>query len=294
MDIASAQEALEKVGLIDRIDLIVEKSKDLEGVENELKKVIPPGTEIRRSETRSGQIEKMVSAFHLNLTALSFISLVVGMFLIYNAISTSVIQRRREIGMLRCVGVTRSQALGLMICEAGLIGGIGSFLGIGMGIGLAKIMLYFVSRTITALYILVKAEHLTISPIVLMGGFGLGLLASILSAIGPAKEASKIAPREALALGTLETKVKIHLKRFSLIGIMLLILSFFFALQKPIYQRPLFGFLSALLIVIGVSFLIPSITYFLNRLLAPCSPVFYSVWKESWQADTFRILWQER
>jgi len=268
MDIGSAQEALEKFGLIDRIDLIVERS-NLDAVERDLKRAIPQGTEIRRPETRSGQIEKMVSAFHLNLTALSFISLVVGMFLIYNAISTSVIQRRREIGMLRAIGATRTQVLGLVIGEAALIGGLGSLIGVGMGIGLAKIMLYLVSRTITALYILVKAEHLIISPWILMEGLGLGMLASLLSALGPAREASKIAPREALAPGTLERKVKAHLKHFSLIGAGLLGLSFFFALQKPIQQKPLFGFLSALLIVIGIAFLIPLIISLLNRFLAP-------------------------
>ena len=268
MDIASAQEALEKIGLIDRIDLIVEKSSGLDGVEKELKKVMPPGTEIRKPETRSSQIEKMVSAFHLNLTALSLISLVVGMFLIYNAISISVIQRRREIGMLRALGVTRSQILGLFLCEAGLIGGFGSLIGLGVGIGLAKVMLFFVSRTITALYIIVKTEHLVISPFILAGGFGIGLAASIFSAIGPAREASRIAPREALSLGTLETKVKIRLTHFSLIGIVLLLLSLLFALQKPIQQKPIFGFLSALLIVIGMAFMIPSIIILLNRLLA--------------------------
>jgi putative ABC transport system permease protein len=269
MDIASAQEALEKVGLIDRIDLIVEKSSGLDGVEKELKKVMPPGTEIRRPETRSGQVEKMVSAFHLNLTALSLISLVVGMFLIYNAISISVIQRRREIGMLRGLGVTRSQILGLFLCEAGLIGGVGSLIGLGVGIGLAKVMLFFVSRTITALYIIVKTEHLVISPFILVGGFGIGLVASILSAIGPAREASRISPREALSLGTLETKVKVRLTHFSLIGIVLLLLSLLFALQKPIQQKPIFGFLSALLIIIGIAFMIPSLIMLLNRLLAP-------------------------
>ena len=269
IDIASAQEALEKVGLIDRIDLIVEKSLPIELIERELRKVIPPGVEVRRSDTRSGQIEKMVSAFHLNLTALSFISLIAGMFLIYNAISISIIQRRREIGILRSIGLTRAQVFGLFISEASCIGCLGSLVGIGIGIGLAKVMLYQVSRTITALYILVKAEHLLISPSVLIAGFGIGVLASILSSIGPAKEASKIAPNEALALGTLETKIKIRLGHFNLIGIGLLILSFFFALQKPIYQLPLFGFLSALLILIGVSFLIPSITTLLNRLIAP-------------------------
>jgi len=146
---------------------------------------------------------------------------------------------------------------------------LGSLAGIGIGIGLAKVMLYLVSRTITALYILVKAEHLLISPSVLMAGFGMGVLASVLSSIGPANEASKIAPKEALALGTLETKIKIRLGHFSLIGMGLLILSLIFALQKPIDHRPLFGFLAALLILIGVSFLIPSITTLLNRLIAP-------------------------
>ena len=269
IDIASAQEALEKVGLIDRIDLMVDKSKPIEAIERELRKVIPPGVEVRRSDTRSGQIEKMVSAFHLNLTALSFISLIVGMFLIYNAVSISVIQRRREIGILRSVGLTRPQTLRLFMGEAVWIGCLGSLIGIGIGIGLAKIMLYLVSRTITALYILVKAEHLLISPTVLIAGFGMGVLASVLSSIGPAREASRIAPKEALALGTLETKIKIRLRHFSLIGIGFLILSFIFALQKPIFHRPIFGFLAALLILIGVSFLIPSVTTLLNRLLAP-------------------------
>ncbi|MDI6762564.1 MAG: FtsX-like permease family protein [Thermodesulfobacteriota bacterium] len=277
MDIAAAQEALEKVGLIDRIDLLVDPSISFEEVEKELRKVIPPGTEVRRSDTRSGQIEKMVSAFHLNLTALSLISLVVGMFLIYNAISISVIQRRREIGILRSIGATRSQILSLFLCEAGLIGGLGSLIGIGVGIGLAKVMLYFVSRTITSLYILVRTEDLIISPFLLIAGWLLGCLASVFSSIGPAKEASEIPPKEALSLGTLERKVKIRLKLLSLIGLGLLILSLIFALQNPINQKPVFGFLAALLIVIGISFLIPSLTLLLSRLLSPLLHLLFGV-----------------
>ena len=269
MDIASAQEALEKAGFIDRIDLLADTSIPLDDVERDLKGVIPEGTRIRRPETRSGQIEKMVSAFQLNLTALSLISLMVGMFLIYNAISVSVIHRRREIGILRSLGVTRPQILGLIVGESALIGAVGSLVGLAGGIGLAKLMLYFVSRTITSLYILVKAEDLFISPSVLIGGVGIGLLASILSSIGPAREASRIAPKEALALGTLESKLKTQLSRFSAVGGGLLILSLVLALQKPIDHKPIFGFLAALLILIGTSFMIPSITSFLNRLLSP-------------------------
>jgi putative ABC transport system permease protein len=277
MDIGSAQEALEKVGLIDRIDLIIDQSLPLDQVQKELKEVVPPGVVIRRSDTRSGQIEKMVSAFHLNLTALSLISLMVGMFLIYNAASVSVIQRRREIGILRSLGISRSQVLRLFICEAGLIGCFGSLLGLGIGVGLAKVMLYFVSRTITALYILVKADHLMIPPFVLPIGFGVGLLMSILSSIGPAREASRVAPREALSLGTLETKIKFRRKHFNWVGLGFLILSFLFSLQKPLWQRPLFGFLAALLILIGVSFMIPTIVDLLNLLLSPCLRFFFGM-----------------
>jgi putative ABC transport system permease protein len=277
MDIASAQEALNKTGLIDRIDLIIDPSFPFDRVQRELKKVIPPGVEIRRSDTRSGQIEKMVSAFHLNLSALSLISLMVGMFLIYNAVSISVIQRRREIGILRSLGISRSQVLFLFLCEAGLIGSLGSLIGIGIGLGLAKVMLYSVSRTITALYILVKAEHLVVLPSILFIGFGMGIFVSILSSIGPAKEASRIPPTEALSFGTLETKAKIRLKYFNLIGLGLLALSFIFSLQKPIDHRPLFGFLAALLILIGISFTIPTIVSLLNRLLSALSQFFFGV-----------------
>ncbi len=277
MDIASAQEALERVGSIDRIDLIIEESISYDLVQKEIKRVIPSGVQIRRSDTRSGQIEKMVSAFHLNLTALSLISLIVGMFLIHNAISISVIQRRREVGILRSIGISQSQVLCLFMGEAALIGCLGSLIGIGMGLLLAKGMLYSVSRTITALYLLVKAEDLVIPPLLLLIGFGMGLLVSMLSSIGPAMEASKISPREALFLGTLETKVKRSLKHFNAVGIGLLILSFLFALQKPIHQKPVFGFLAALLILMGTSFMIPTIISLLNRLLSPFLRLFFGI-----------------
>jgi putative ABC transport system permease protein len=191
------------------------------------------------------------------------------MFLIYNAVSISVIHRRREIGILRSLGSSRPQILGLFLWEAGLIGCLGSLAGVGIGIGLAKVMLYFVSRTITALYILVKAEHLLISPAILIQGFGMGLIASVLSSIGPAREASRIPPREALSLGTLERKVRIRLNLFSIVGVGLLMLSFVLALQKPVHQQPIFGFLAALFVLIGVSFLIPVFTSLINRLFSP-------------------------
>ena len=55
------------------------------------------------------RVEKMLAGFELNLQAMSLVSLLVGMFLIYNAIEASVVRRRSEIGILRSLGATRSE-----------------------------------------------------------------------------------------------------------------------------------------------------------------------------------------
>ena len=59
---------------------------------------------------RQGTIEEMTAAFRINLTALSLLALVVGMFLIYNTMTFSVVQRRPLFGTLRCLGVTRRRS----------------------------------------------------------------------------------------------------------------------------------------------------------------------------------------
>ena len=60
----------------------------------------------------------MARAFSLNLTALSLLALLVGMFLIYNTMTFSVVQRRPLIGTLRALGVTRGEIFALVLAEA--------------------------------------------------------------------------------------------------------------------------------------------------------------------------------
>ena len=74
---------------------------------------LPAGLTVQRPERRGVQVEKMLAAFHFNLTALSYIALLVGLFLVYNSVSVSVITRRQEIGMLRTVGASRRTVLAL-------------------------------------------------------------------------------------------------------------------------------------------------------------------------------------
>ena len=232
-------------------------------------KTFPPNLVVRRPQTRNNQVENMIGAFRLNLTALSFVSLFVGMFLIYNSMSISVIRRRREIGILRSLGVSGDQILILFLTEGAILGLLGAILGIGIGLIMAKFTLASVSRTVTALYILVKAESLTISPSTIILGALISVVVSIVSAAGPAWEAARTKPREALSLNNLERKVWINVGKFLWVGLGTLVLALIFALQKPMLERPVFGFASAFLILLGFSLMTPAGTRWLNALFGP-------------------------
>jgi len=99
-DIATAQELLRQVGSLSHIDLIV-KPEDKAAIAA----MLPTGVKLETAEAQKNAVQQMTAAFELNLTELA---LVVGMFLIYNTVTFSVIQRRPIFGILRCLGVTRA------------------------------------------------------------------------------------------------------------------------------------------------------------------------------------------
>ena len=90
MDIAAAQHALTRYGRVDRILLKVQKSVSLEEWQQRLRSVLPAAVELRPQGTGTNENRRMLAAFRWNLRLLSYVSLVVGAFLIYNTISVSV------------------------------------------------------------------------------------------------------------------------------------------------------------------------------------------------------------
>jgi putative ABC transport system permease protein len=99
VDIAEAQQTLHRFHQLDRILIFVDARQNFEDAERQIKSALPPGYQIEKPGTRSEENRRMLRAFRWNLRVLSYISLVVGAFLIYNTISISVVRRRSEIGI---------------------------------------------------------------------------------------------------------------------------------------------------------------------------------------------------
>jgi putative ABC transport system permease protein len=113
---------------------------------------------LRPASEQAQTAAELASAFQLNLSALSLLALVVGMFLICNTVLFAVVQRRRVLGILRALGVTREQVLALILLEAAAVSLLGSLLGLGLGWLLAQGAVRLISQ-INDLYFVVTVRQ---------------------------------------------------------------------------------------------------------------------------------------
>jgi putative ABC transport system permease protein len=222
VDVAEAQDLLGRVGFLDRIDLILPEGPAGDDRLAALAPYLPADAQIVPAGAREQTMEQMVRAFDLNLTALSLLGLVFGVFLIYNTMTFSVVQRRRLFGTLRALGVTRGQLLRRVLAEALALGGLGAVLGTALGVLLGRGLVRLITRTINDLYFVVSVEGLSLPPGVLLKGAALGVVATLLASLPPAWEATTVSPREALARSTVESRVRAFLPRMAVGGGLLL------------------------------------------------------------------------
>lgn len=262
MDIAAAQVTFGMVGLVDRIDLVTAPNLSVDEVAEKVRTVLPPHVTVERPVNRTSQVEQMISAFRLNLTVLSWVGLLVGMFLIYNTMAFAVAQRRREIGIYRAVGMTQGRVALLFLIEAGLFGILGGVVGSIAGMVLAQQLIALLSRTISDLYVPVSpggAESLWAGPWLKMGveGVLIGCVVSMIGAIGPSVDASRTATVRALAPGDYEASQQLRVGRLALMGCALLGLTGFLSWPGPIQGVPVLGYMATLCLLAGLACLAP-------------------------------------
>ena len=220
VDIATAQELTGRLGTLDRIDLILpegcQEAGAQAGQENSphcpqaerIRALLPAEAQLLPVAARTGTVQEMTAAFRLNLTALSLLALVVGMFLIYNTMTFSVVQRRPLFGTLRCLGVTQREVFLLVSSEALAVGVLGSLLGVGLGILMGQGAVRMVTQTINDLYFVVTVQGVQVPASSLVKGALLGIAATLLTAAPPAWEAASVPPRAALSRAGLEVKAR--------------------------------------------------------------------------------------
>lgn len=253
VDISTAQHWLGLGGRLTRIDVRAPAAD--EAWIQRLRGLLPDGAHLLTAAGRTQTTADLSRAFMTNLTAMSLLALLVGLFLIYNSVSFSVLQRRALIGVLRALGVTRRQTILLILGEALVIGIVSAALGVLVGVKLGEAMLGLVSQSINDLYFRVSVTDVNVSPLSVLKGIVAGTLAALAAAAVPAIEASSYAPRLAMSRSVLEGRSRSLLPWLALAGTGLAIAAF--VLLAISGRNLVAGLVAVFLLILGFALLVP-------------------------------------
>lgn len=144
------------------------------------------------------QIKKGLNFITVFLLVFAAVSLVVGSFLIINTFLMLLAQRTRELAMLRAIGAKRRQLIVMVLVEALAIGVLGSIVGLGLGIGLAKLTVALLTTGLG----MEMSSQLPIGTKAVTNAFAVGVGVTLLAAVFPAIRSSRVAPVAAMGAET--------------------------------------------------------------------------------------------
>ncbi len=202
MDIYSAQHVFARGRIFDRIDVAIDEGLKLDDVQPRIEARLGAGYKVEPPLRRGKQTESLMEAFSYGLFITSVIALTIGLFLIFNAFSVCVTERRTQIGILRALGVTRRQIQGLFLGESLLLGALGSAIGVLAGVLIGRGMMTVLAGVVEQTHgVHVHIDRLRADPFWTAAAFCMGTAASLIGAWLPARAAGRVDPALALQKG---------------------------------------------------------------------------------------------
>ncbi len=265
-DISTFQELTGTHGFVDRIDLAFRTGTSEEEILG-LRSSFPEGIVLERAGELRSSGNNLIRSYQLNLSILSFVSLFVGMFLIYSLITLNATARRQEVAILRSLGASSRSVLVLFLVEGAFFGLVGWLLAIPLGSLFIHRLLDSIRATITLLFVRVPPEALKPTPEEVFLSFAVTVLVSILASCQPAVEAMRIPPRESMIIFSTESGKGKDGRSAAFSGILMVLAVWPLSRISPVAGIPLFGYLATFLLFLGFSCLSPWILRFMGARL---------------------------
>ena len=206
-DIPTVQSLLSRPREINRVEVILNRpdlrqdSGYLKEVEKRLTRELPENISLSPTENRAVDRAAMTAAFRLNLTILSLIAILVGAYLILQALDAAVVRKRTEFATLISLGVSRQVLFITSLLESIIIGLIGSVAGIGVGWFFAYFSAQMLADTVNALYFATTLDAISLTWMDCVFGVGLGLFFTLVAGWLPARDAMQTPPAQVLSKG---------------------------------------------------------------------------------------------
>ncbi len=195
---ASALAYPESPGTVHQIGIKVTEGADLEAVRQRVADWLQDRAQVQTVAASKSMVSDVTAGLELGFAIGGAGALVVGLFLVYNALSVSVAERRHDIGILRSTGATRSQIALLFVGEAAGLGLLGSLLGLPLGFGLAWLAVKPLSNVISEVLVQIDGARIDYSPAVMVFAVLSGTSVAVLAALVPALQAAGEEPADAV------------------------------------------------------------------------------------------------
>ncbi len=186
------------------VKLVNEDDKTIDTVSNAIEEAFDDQVSVTSSTAVLSVISSIFSTIELFLAGIAAISLLVAGVGIMNIMIVSLMERTREIGILKALGMKSRTVLAIFISEAVIVGLLGAVFGVGLGWVLANAAarIFTGGGFAAATGQRVAQGGFVINPVlsleVMLGALGFGIAVSIVFAIYPAWRASKLKPVDAL------------------------------------------------------------------------------------------------
>ncbi len=249
MDIAAAQWRFGQIGKLQRVDLKLKQGADPAATRAALEKSLPPEAEVVTQESQERRSDSLSRAYRVNLNMLALMALLTGAFLVFSAQSLSVARRRSQFALLRVLGVNRRALLIQVLAEGGIVGAVGSALGLGLGLLLAGTALRLLGGDLGSGFFQGARPTLIFAPVAAGVFFVLGLACALVGSLIPAREAANAQP--AVALKNVGDAIDPSAKPGFRLALILLALGAACAFAPAVYGLPLLGYVSMALLLAG-------------------------------------------
>ncbi len=187
--LSTAQRLVGQPGLVDRIEV--------SGVSRAQIQNICPTCQIERPGKLGSAAQDALGRIR-SLLGVSVLALLVGLLLIYNTVQVSVLDRMKDIAILRAVGATRFQILFLLLSEWLAVGAASSVFGILLGSGMAGLLVEYTRRTVNTMVPLMADAKVEVTPVLIGVSMIIGVGTALAAALVPVAAAARVRPLEIL------------------------------------------------------------------------------------------------
>ncbi len=189
----SAQSLLDLAGGATQIDVTLLDVWAAQALAEELSQQLP--YKVESWQESNAQLVSALNAQGVSTLLIRVVVMIVVVLGIASVLVVSVVQKQREIGILRAMGATRAQVMRVFLLQGALVGALGSVTGIALAVLMIDLFTRFVRGSDG-----LPLFAITLPPALALQVAALALLSGVLAAVAPARRASRMDPAQAIRL----------------------------------------------------------------------------------------------